>query len=97
MPCVHVVTRQVGVRALRLGLSRYLAEVEQGAEVLVTDRGRPVARLLPVQGSSEERLASLVATGEAEAASVAKDEWLPEPVPLPEGITVSDLAADQRR
>lgn len=94
---MHVVTMRVGVRALRLGLSRYLAEVERGAEVLVTDRGRPVARLLPVQGSSEERLASLVAAGEAEAASLAKDDWLPEPVQLPEGVSVSDLAAEQRR
>ena len=39
---------EVGIRELKQQLSRYLDEVEAGAEVLVTDRGRPKARLVPV-------------------------------------------------
>ena len=38
---------EVGVRHLRDHLSRYLDHVAGGGEVVVTDRGRPVARLVP--------------------------------------------------
>jgi antitoxin (DNA-binding transcriptional repressor) of toxin-antitoxin stability system len=37
---------------LRDGLSRYLDEVREGAEVLVLDRDRPVARIVPAGGPS---------------------------------------------
>ncbi len=43
---------EVGIRELRLNLSRYVARVRAGTEVIVTDHGRPVARLGPV--SDEE-------------------------------------------
>jgi prevent-host-death family protein len=38
----------IGVRELRRDASRWLARVRAGEEFLVTDRGRPVARLSPV-------------------------------------------------
>lgn len=37
-----------GVAQLKARLSEYLARVRAGEEVLVTDRGKPVARLVPV-------------------------------------------------
>ena len=37
-----------GIAQLKARLSEYLARVKAGEEVLVTDRGRPVARLVPV-------------------------------------------------
>lgn len=51
---------EVGVRELRDGLSRYLRLVEEGAEVVVTDRGRPVARLV---GHAPSRLDRLIELG----------------------------------
>jgi prevent-host-death family protein len=46
---------EVGIRELRLNLSRYVARVRDGgAEVIVTDRGRPVARLGPVDDEQRE-------------------------------------------
>jgi prevent-host-death family protein len=46
---------EVGIRELRLNLSRYVARVrEGGVEVIVTDRGEPVARLSPIDGADEE-------------------------------------------
>jgi len=38
----------VAVSELRAHLSTWLARVREGQEVVVTDRGTPVARLLPV-------------------------------------------------
>ncbi len=51
---------KAGVAQLKADLSRYLERVKGGQEVLVTDRGRPVARLVPVgeteTGTRRERL-----------------------------------------
>ena len=38
----------IGVRELRQHASRYLQRVRQGETLEVTDRGRPVARLVPI-------------------------------------------------
>ena len=39
---------KAGVAQLKAGLSGYLERVKAGQEVLVTDRGRPVAKLVPI-------------------------------------------------
>ena len=58
--------RSVGIRELKRRLSSYLAAVKSGDEVLVTDRGVPVARIIrePRQApSAAQALAQLVADG----------------------------------
>jgi prevent-host-death family protein len=52
---------EVGVRELKQRLSQYLDRVEAGEEVVVTDRGRPKARLVPVTEGG--RLAQGIAEG----------------------------------
>jgi prevent-host-death family protein len=56
--------REVGVRELRERLSHYLTEVAGGASIIVTDRGRPVARLSPT-GDALEHYDRLVEDGVA--------------------------------
>lgn len=46
----------IGVRELRQHASRYLARVAGGETLEVTDRGRPVAMLVPVRGDAWEAL-----------------------------------------
>jgi prevent-host-death family protein len=49
--------RSIGIRELRQHASRYLREVERGETIEITDRGRPVARIVPTaDGSALERL-----------------------------------------
>lgn len=43
---------EVGIRELRGNLSAYLDRVKAGEELVVTVRGRPVARLEPYAGPS---------------------------------------------
>ncbi|MEW6154551.1 MAG: type II toxin-antitoxin system prevent-host-death family antitoxin [Actinomycetota bacterium] len=85
---------QVGIRDLKNNLSRYIDRVRAGEEVVVTDRGRPVARLSPVD-SSTDRLGALVAAGVVRAPSRATRSR-PRPRIVAKGA-VSDLVADQRR
>ena len=42
----------VSIRDANQHLSRYLERVEQGAEVIITRRGKPIARLLPIERGS---------------------------------------------
>ena len=53
--------RSIGIRELRQQASRYLREVQRGETIEVTDRGRPVARLIPVPRASD--LEELEASG----------------------------------
>jgi len=39
--------RQTGIREARQRLSSLIDDVRRGHEVVITDRGRPVARLVP--------------------------------------------------
>jgi len=39
--------RRAGIREARQNLSALLEQVKKGREILITDRGRPVARLVP--------------------------------------------------
>ena len=84
---------EVGVRDLKNNLSRYLEGVGNGTEVIVTDRGRPVARLVRIDASSD-RLADLIDAGVVRAAP-SRSRRLPKRVLA--STTVSDLVAEQRR
>lgn len=53
----------VGVRDLKARLSEYLRQVSQGKTVIITDHGRPVGRLSPVEQPFDERLKALQNAG----------------------------------
>ena len=58
--------RRVAISELKAKLSEYLKAVRAGEEVIVTDRGKPVARMAPISGpdETENRLRMLVRTGQ---------------------------------
>ena len=85
---------EVGIRDLKNGLSRYLARVRAGEEVVVTDRGRPVARLSAIDEATD-RLADLVAAGVVRAPT-QKARRRPARRLEAKG-SVSDLVSEQRR
>jgi len=45
----------VPISELKARLSDYLNQVKSGTEVLVTDRGKPVARIIPISGKKRPR------------------------------------------
>lgn len=82
------------MRELNQNTSQVLARVSGGETVEITDRGHPIARLVPV-GDDRSALAKLVAAGRAVAPTGAGS------VPLPpklgdEGINVASTLADMR-
>ncbi|MCJ7630160.1 MAG: type II toxin-antitoxin system prevent-host-death family antitoxin [Longimicrobiales bacterium] len=63
-----MIEERVSVGRLKARLSEYLRRAKAGGEVVVTDRGRPVARLVGLEsdGALEGRVAELVASGLAQ-------------------------------
>ena len=82
----------VGIKELRDGLSRHLADVRAGATVTITDHGRPIARIVPVDRPS--RLEQLIDEGRVTKPARRKR---PTTEPLVSNGSVSDLIAEQRR
>ena len=85
---------EVGVRDLKNNLSRYLNKVETGVEVVVTDRGRPIARLSGFDGAEQDRLASLIQSGLVRPPTSKARQ---RPTLLKSAGPVSELVAEQRR
>lgn len=84
----------IGIRALQQHASAVVARAEAGEVIEITDRGRPVARLVPIRASS--RLQALVDAGRLRLAkSSLKDT--PPPLPLPTGArSLSEILAEMR-
>jgi prevent-host-death family protein len=83
----------VGIRELRASLSRYVAQVKEGEEITVTEHGRPVARLVPLQG--ERKIDRLIREGVVIPAR-RRTGWRPEKL-IPVRGSVSDIVLEQRR
>lgn len=87
------VATTVGIRELKNNLSRYVDEARAGHDVVITDRGRPVARLAPLS-PVEAHLHDLLASG---VVTPPTGRRRPLPAPMETAGTVSDLVAQQRR
>lgn len=85
---------EVGVRDLKNNLSRYLDRVQLGEEIIVTEHGKPVARLSSLDQPSD-RLGALIASG---AVRAPRSQQRQRPVRrIKAKGSVSDLVAEQRR
>jgi len=51
---------EVSIREMKNRLSKYLKLVQTGKDVVITDRGKPVARLTPVVPTAEETEAEAI-------------------------------------
>ncbi len=90
-------TASVGIRALQQHASAVVARTAGGERIVVTDRGRPAALLIPITGAGLERL---VAAGLARPARRSASE-IPPPAAARQGVrslseSLTELHADER-
>jgi len=87
--------RSIGVRELRQHASRYLEEVAAGEPIEITDRGRPVARLVPITGDPWN---DLITAGEVVEAARAVSVGDIEPAAYPHSASeaLERLRSDER-
>lgn len=84
--------RTIGIRELKNNTSQILREViETGAEIVITHRGKPVARFLPVANIhvNDERLSGIF-TDVNHLADEIGGQW-------PEGVDATTAVREQRR
>lgn len=87
--------KSIGVRELRQNASRYLEEVAAGESIEITDRGQPVARLVPITGDPWE---DLISAGEVVKAArpLSADDIKPAAYPQSGSETLDQLRSDER-
>jgi prevent-host-death family protein len=88
----------VGIRDAKMHLSKYIKMVQKGTEVIITDRGRPVGKIVPVQNEDltlEDRIKALEDQGLIEKQSTKRIQKIPSPIPVPENIAQKFLQEDR--
>src|SRR5947209_5663478 len=93
----------VGIAELKKRLSEYLDRVKNGEEIIVADRGRPVARIMPFQSvplsdqEEEMRLLDLERRGliRLGTGEIPDEFWTMERAQDPEGRARKALQEDR--
>ncbi len=86
----------VAIQELRDHLSQYLEAARQGEEVVVTEKGRPIVRLLGVQDGTEEKaIERLVSAGRIVPPSSPRDLHVPAPLEAT-GKPLSQIVIEDR-
>jgi len=86
---------RIGVRELRQHASRYLARVAGGETLEVTDRGRAVARLVPIRTDPWDDLVTSGRVSPAEDAADVADET-PENYDVAASEALAAMRANER-
>ncbi len=84
---------QVGVRALQQNASAVVSRAAAGEIIEITDRGRPVAQIVPL---AESRLAALIRAGLARPARRGLRDLPPPLARKPGAPSLGDLLAEAR-
>ena len=86
--------KKIDIRELKETLSSHLEDIKRGADLLITDQGQPMARLVPVdlRGKIQQMLDSGMASWSGQKPSVE----IPR-VPRQDSRMVSDLLLADRR
>jgi prevent-host-death family protein len=88
----------VGIREAKARLSQILKFVRKGNEILLTERGRPVGKIVPLSEevlSLAERMKELEEAGIIEPASARRRQILPPPLPVGEELAQRLLSEDR--
>jgi len=88
----------IGIREAKANFSKLLRMVEKGNEVVLTDRGRPVGRIVPVGRealSLESRIKEMEDAGIVEPVLGKGPGSLPSPIPIEEGLAQKLLVEDR--
>ena len=88
----------VGIRDAKMHLSKYIKMVQKGTEVIITDRGRPVGKIVPIQKEDltlEERIKVLEDRGLIEKQTTKHSKKIPSPIPVSDNIAQQLLKEDR--
>jgi prevent-host-death family protein len=93
--------RMAQVSELKAGLSAYLARVKRGEEVMITERGEFIAKIVPIErhtGDEWERIYQLAREGRIRLGTghIPDDFWtMPRPARVTGSAAVDAVLADR--
>ena len=88
----------VGIREAKIHLSRLLKLVRQGKEVILTDRGQPIGKIVPLGSDNlplEARIRRLEDHGMIEPDAEEKRKKIPLPIPIADDLAQRYLREDR--
>ena len=89
---------RIGVREAKIHLSRLLEDVQDGKEIIITNHGKPIGKIIPIPQESltlEERIERLERQGWIEPRGTREEIRLPSPLPVPDEIAQRYLQEDR--
>ncbi len=98
MLMTRIVMKVIGVAELKSRLSEYLAQVKAGEEVLITDRGAPVAKLVRTGEAMGQHMEELVRRGIVKPGTgKLPPSFFDEPKPEDKDGSVLEALIEERR
>jgi prevent-host-death family protein len=89
---------RVGIREAKINLSKLLKNVEKGREIIITDRGKPVGKIVPMPTDSlplAERIQELERQGWIEPKKKKTVKKFLIPIPIPDELAQKFLQEDR--
>ena len=87
--------KTIGIREFKGQLSSHIKEVREGATLVITDRGKPVARLVPAAAGLAEKVQSMLDSGMASWSGRKPSSELPR-VSVQGAKTLAELLLEDR-
>jgi prevent-host-death family protein len=85
----------VGIRELKAHLSSYVQRVKEGATLVITERGKPIGRVVPLKPTPETQVQDLIQAGLV-AWNGRKLGPLTPPSQAPAYQTIAELLLEER-
>jgi prevent-host-death family protein len=88
----------VGIREAKINLSKLLKMVRKGREVVLTDLGVPVGKIVPIEAETlplEARVRRLESQGVIESGPHKQQQKIPLPIPIPDNLAQRILREDR--
>jgi prevent-host-death family protein len=89
---------RIGIRETKVNLSKLLKSVQKGREIIITDRGKPVGKIVPMPVDSlplAERVHELERQGWIEPRKKKPMKKLLIPIPIPDELAQKFLREDR--
>jgi prevent-host-death family protein len=95
-----MISKNLGIREVKTNLSSLLKKVKDGQEIIITDRGKPIGKIVPFPAkdlSLENRIQRLENQGLLDPLSKKAGRRLPPPLPAPAGLAQRYLEEGRNR
>ena len=93
-------TTYVGIREAKIQLSKLLKNVQQGNEVVLTDRGKPVGKIIPIKTKElplSARLKRMEEKGLVQELPANYYKKMPAPIPVADDLALKMLMEDREK